>query len=68
LTPGGFLGGLLALLVCMGAPASAADRPNVLIVMTDDQGFGDFSFTGNPLQKTPNLDRFAGSAIRLTST
>ncbi len=41
-------------------------RPNVLIVLTDDQGMGDFSFTGNPVLKTPNLDRFAESAVRLT--
>jgi arylsulfatase len=50
-------------------PALAADavkKPNVLIVMTDDQGLGDFSFTGNPVLKTPNLDAFAKQAVRLT--
>ena len=36
--------------------ASAAGKPNVLIVMTDDQGLGDFSSSGNPVLKTPNLD------------
>lgn len=41
-------------------------RPNILIVMTDDQGLGDFSFTGNPVLKTPNLDAFARQAVRLT--
>ncbi len=38
-------------------PAACADtsaKPNVLIVMTDDQGLGDFSFTGNPVLKTLN--------------
>lgn len=44
----------------------AAQRPNVLIVMTDDQGLGDFSFTGNPVLKTPHLDAFARQAVRLT--
>lgn len=50
------------------APGSAADaaRPNVLIVMTDDQGLGDFSFTGNPVLKTPHLDAFAKEAVRFT--
>jgi arylsulfatase len=51
------------------AAAGAADepqRPNVLIVMTDDQGLGDFSFTGNPVLKTPNFDRFASECVRLT--
>jgi arylsulfatase A-like enzyme len=47
------------------APAGSA-RPNILIVMTDDQGLGDFSFTGNPVLKTPNLDAFARQAVRLT--
>ena len=40
-------------------PCAAAAKPNVLIVMTDDQGLGDFSFTGNPVLKTPNFDAFA---------
>src|SRR5581483_11366365 len=31
--------------------ASAAGKPNVLVVMTDDQGLGDFSYTGNPALK-----------------
>lgn len=42
------------------------NRPNVLIVMTDDQGLGDFSFTGNPVLKTPNFDAFAKQSVRLT--
>lgn len=46
--------------------ASAAEKPNVLIVMTDDQGLGDFSFTGNPILKTPNFDRFASESVRFT--
>lgn len=41
-------------------------KPNVLIVMTDDQGMGDFSFTGNPVLKTPHLDEFARQAVRMT--
>jgi len=46
--------------------ADAPPKPNVLIVMTDDQGLGDFSFMGNPVLKTPNLDAFARQSIRLT--
>jgi arylsulfatase len=38
----------------------------VILVMTDDQGLGDFSFTGNPILKTPNFDAFAKSSVRLT--
>ena len=46
-------------------PSAASTRPNILIVMTDDQGLGDFSFMGNPVLKTPNLDRFARESVRL---
>lgn len=45
--------------------AVASDRPNVVIVMTDDQGLGDFSFTGNPVLRTPHLDTFARESVRL---
>jgi arylsulfatase len=55
--------------VLLTSAARGADkpaRPNVLIVMTDDQGLGDFSYTGNPVLTTPNFDRFAKEAVRLT--
>jgi arylsulfatase A-like enzyme len=44
----------------------AAERPNVVLVITDDQGYGDLSFTGNPTLKTPNIDTLAKNSIRLT--
>ena len=56
----------LALLAGPALAADAPQKPNVIVVMTDDQGLGDFSFTGNPVLKTPNLDRFAREAVRLT--
>ena len=37
--------------------AAAAKRPNVIIVVSDDQGYGDFSCHGNPVLKTPNFDK-----------
>ncbi len=40
--------------------------PNVIIVMTDDQGYGEFSFNGNPVTQTPNIDRLANEGIRFT--
>lgn len=43
-----------------------ASPPNVLVVITDDQGFGDLGYHGNPVLKTPNLDAFAKDAIRFT--
>lgn len=54
-----------ALLFAVGsATAGEAKRPNVLIVLTDDQGYGDFSCHGNPVLKTPNLDRLHGQSVR----
>lgn len=45
---------------------TAADRPNVLVVITDDQGFGDLGYHGNPVLKTPNIDAFAKASVRMT--
>ena len=39
---------------------------NVVIVITDDQGYGDLGCTGNPVVKTPHLDRLANESIWLT--
>lgn len=48
------------------AEKPATERPNVLLVMTDDQGFGDAGFQGNPILKTPHLDALAASGVRFT--
>lgn len=50
------------------APVSAADnkRPNVVLIMSDDQGYGDFSCHGNPYVKTPNLDRLASEGVEMS--
>ena len=50
------------------APANATvrQRPNVIIVLLDDVGYADFSCHGNPVIKTPNVDRLHGESIRLT--
>ena len=41
-------------------------KPNVLIVITDDQGYGDLGCTGNPWINTPNIDAFHDDSVRLT--
>lgn len=46
--------------------AIARDKPNVIIVMTDDQGYGDLSCHGNPILKTPNLDQLSAESVRFT--
>lgn len=49
--------------------ASAAEvgkQPNVIVIMTDDQGYGDMACHGHPFVKTPNLDRLHRESLRLT--
>ena len=41
--------------------------PNVIIVITDDQGYGDIGYNGNPHLITPNLDKFAGESMRFNN-
>ncbi|QYY35981.1 arylsulfatase [Ruficoccus sp. ZRK36] len=43
-----------------------AKKPNVILIMTDDQGYGDLACTGNPWINTPNIDRLHGDSYRLT--
>jgi arylsulfatase len=56
----------LAGLPLAASRARAADPPNVIVVITDDQGYGDLGCHGNPVLKTPNLDRLWAESIRLT--
>lgn len=55
----------LALLL-IAFPSLAADRPNVIFIITDDQGYGDVGAHGNTILKTPNLDVLHSQSIRLT--
>ncbi len=54
---------LLAAVPCF---ADDAAKPNIVIVITDDQGHGDLSCHGNPVLKTPNLDELYADSVRLT--
>ena len=55
------------LLAAMPAAASAAvERPNVMLIITDDQGYGDVGAHGNEMIRTPHLDRLHAESIRLT--
>jgi arylsulfatase A-like enzyme len=48
------------------AAAAASERPNIVLVITDDQGYGDLSCHGNPILKTPHLDRLHAESVRFT--
>lgn len=56
----------LAILSLLFCTTNAWARPNVVLVMTDDQGYGDLRCHGNSLIKTPNLDRLHSQAVRFT--
>jgi arylsulfatase A-like enzyme len=40
-------------------------RPNIIFLMSDDQGWGDVAYNGHPIVRTPNLDAFAREGVRL---
>lgn len=62
------LGGMIVLLVGLlpGWAVAELGRPNVILIMTDDQGYGDLGCHGNPILKTPHLDRLHAESVRMT--
>lgn len=58
---------LLSLVVILSlANGLTAAPPNIIMILTDDQGYGDFSCHGNPILKTPNLDKLHDTSVRFT--
>ena len=56
----------LLLLFSLSTIASAADRPNVIVIMADDLGYGDVSCYGATELATPNIDKLASGGLRFT--
>ena len=57
----------LFVVLCFSAAEAtgAPTRPNIVFVITDDQGYGDLGFTGNPVVKTPHLDQLSTESSQL---
>ncbi len=53
-------------LATAGCGQPADDRPNIILVITDDQGYGDIGAHGNTMIRTPNLDALHAESIRMT--
>ena len=63
---------IIIALVCMQAVsglcnAQNQDHPNIILIITDDQGYGDLGITGNPHVKTPVIDAFAKESVRFNN-
>jgi arylsulfatase A-like enzyme len=59
----------LIVTLASGLPALGAEearRPNIILVITDDQGYGDLSCHGNPVLRTPHIDRLHAESVRFT--
>ena len=56
----------LSVLLPLSALSAAPESPNILFILTDDQGYGDFSAHGNPILKTPHLDALHAQSVRFT--
>ncbi len=56
----------VSLLLLAYSTILTAAQPNVILIITDDQGYGDFSAHGNPVLKTPNMDLLRKSSVSFT--
>lgn len=57
----------LLTLLCLVSQVLGADKqPNIIFIMTDDQGYGDLACHGHPFLETPNLDKLHGQSTRFT--
>ena len=68
MTSSGILLRIVALLAAVfffapSARAAAVEKPNILLILSDDQAWGDYGFMGHPAIKTPHLDKLAAESL-----
>jgi len=56
---------LFAVLIIFTGCSQPGSKPNVVLIITDDQGYGDLGYHGNPIIQTPNLDGLAAESVRM---
>src|SRR5512140_1489863 len=64
---GSTLAGVLGAAACGRRRSGGAAPPNIVLVLTDDQGYGDLHCHGNQAIRTPNLDRLHAESVRFTN-
>ncbi len=57
---------LIILPILTSLSVAAKPRPNVILILTDDQGYGEVGAHGNPVIKTPHMDKLHEVSVRLT--
>ena len=55
---------MVLFVMTLASSIAAAEKPNIVLVMADDQGWGDMAYTGHPTIKTPNFDAAAATGLR----
>jgi arylsulfatase A-like enzyme len=63
----GFSAPVMGLLSCAKTTESTSEKPNVIFILTDDQGYGDMFCHGNAYIKTPQMDRLSSESVSFTN-
>jgi hypothetical protein len=57
---------VLTSIICLSCNQTNEQRPNIIIMMADDLGYGDVGCFGNKIIETPNIDQLASSGAKFT--